>query len=142
MVAEPAPRMQASAGDAWKAGAVMFAGVIMIIAGVFEALAGIAAVVRRAFYVSAPHNLFRFDVLTWGWVHLVLGVLVALAGMSVLAGTSWGRVVGIVLAGASAIANFLFIPYYPIWTLLIIALDVFVIFALATYRSGPSAVDG
>ena len=62
--------------------------------------------------------------------------------MSVLAGTSWGRVVGIVLAGASAIANFLFIPYYPIWTLLIIALDVFVIFALATYRSGPAAVDG
>ena len=131
MVAGPAPHTQA---EPWRAGAVIFAGVVMIIAGVFEALAGISAIIRRAFYVSAPHNLFRFDVLTWGWIHLILGVVVALAGMSVLAGTSWGRAVGIVLAGFSAIANFLFIPYYPLWTILIVALDVFVIFALATYR--------
>lgn len=141
MVAPPQQTYRIPASDAWVTGTVIFAGVVMIMVGVFQALAGVAAIVRRAFYVSAPHNLFRFDVLTWGWVHLVLGALVALAGVAVLAGQAWGRVIGIILATCSAIANFLFIPYYPLWTILIIALDVFVIFALASYRGTPTVVD-
>ena len=68
-----------------------------------------------------------------GWIHLVLGIVVALAGVGLLAGRAWARGVGITLAVLSAIANFLFIPHHPVWALLVIALDVVVIWALATH---------
>jgi hypothetical protein len=77
--------------------------------------------------------MFQFDITTWGWIHLILGIVVALAGVGLLAGRSWARVVGITLAVLSAIANFMFIPHYPFWALLVIALDVFVIWALAAH---------
>ena len=85
------------------------------------------------FYVNTPNYLFKFDATRWGWIHLLVGLLVLLAGFAVLAGQTWGRVIGIVLAVFSAMANFAFIPYYPFWSLTIIALDVFVIWALATH---------
>jgi hypothetical protein len=84
------------------------------------------------FYVTTPNYLFQFDATSWGWIHLILGLVVAFAGAAVLAGRTWGRVVGITLAMLSALANFLFILYYPFWALLIIVLNIFVIWALAT----------
>ncbi|HSO56100.1 MAG TPA: hypothetical protein VL330_25905, partial [Actinomycetes bacterium] len=77
--------------------------------------------------------LFQFDATTWGWIHLVLGVIMAAAGWGLLSGKTWARAVAITLAVLSAIANFLFIPYYPFWSLLIITLDVFVIWAVAAH---------
>jgi hypothetical protein len=77
--------------------------------------------------------MFQFDVTTWGWIQLILGIVVALAGVGLLAGRTWARVVGITLAVLSAIANFMFIPHHPVWALLVIALDVFVIWALAAH---------
>jgi hypothetical protein len=100
---------------------------------VFHAIAGLVALVRDSFYVVAPNYVFEFDVTSWGWIHLIAGIVVVLAGFGVLSGQTWARVVGITLAVLSAIANFGFIPYYPVWSLLIIALDVFVIWALATH---------
>jgi hypothetical protein len=82
--------------------------------------------------------MFQFDVTTWGWIQLILGIVVALAGVGLLAGRTWARVVGITLAVLSAIANFLFIPHHPFWALLVIALDIFVIWALAA-TAGNSA---
>jgi hypothetical protein len=83
--------------------------------------------------VATRNYVFQFDATTWGWIHLILGVVVALAGFAVMAGRVWGRVVGITLAVLSAVANFLFIPYYPFWSLTVIALDIFVIWALAAH---------
>ena len=117
----------------WAVGFIVFAAVMMIMSGVFQALAGLIAIFENEFYVAARKYLFEFDVTSWGWIHLILGVIVALAGFSLLSGATWARVVGITLAVLSAIANFAFIPYYPIWSLLIIALDVFVIWALAVH---------
>jgi hypothetical protein len=117
----------------WAVGFIVFAAVMMIMSGVFQALAGLAAIFENEFYVTTRNYLFEFDVTAWGWIHLILGVIVALAGFSLLSGATWARVVGIALAVLSAIANFLFIPYYPFWSLLIIALDVFVIWALAVH---------
>jgi hypothetical protein len=102
-------------------------------AGCFQAFAGLVALFENEFYVATRNYLFELDATTWGWVHLILGVVVALAGLAVLAGRVWGRVVGITLAVLSAIANFLFIPYYPFWSLTVIALDIFVIWALAAH---------
>lgn len=124
----------AQSENPWAEGLVLFAGVIMITAGVYHALAGVAAIVRDEVYVSTPNYVFEFDLTAWGWIHLLLGLLVAVAGFSVMTGQAWARAVGITLVALSLIANFLFIPYYPIWSLVIIALDVAIIWALAGYR--------
>ena len=116
----------------WAVGLILFAGIIMIMAGTFQAFSGLVAILEDEFYVTTPNYLFQFDATSWGWIHLILGLVVAFAGAAVLAGRTWGRVVGITLALLSALANFLFIPYYPFWALLIIVLDIFVIWALAT----------
>ena len=117
----------------WAVGFIVFAAVMMMMTGVFQALAGLVAIFENEFYVATRNYLFQFDATSWGWIHLILGVIVALAGFALLSGATWARVVGITLAVLSAIANFLFIPYYPFWSLLIIALDVFVIWALAVH---------
>lgn len=124
-----APRGEATSG--WAIGFISFAAIMMILTGVFQALAGLVAIFENEFYVVTANYLFRFDATTWGWIHLLLGVVILAAGLGVLSGQTWARVVGITLAILSAMANFLFIPYYPFWSLLIIALDVLVIWALA-----------
>ena len=115
------------------AGLTVFAGVMMIMAGGFQALEGLVAIFENEFYAATRNYILKFDVTTWGWIHLLLGLLVLFAGFAVLSGKTWGRVIGIVLASVSALANFAFIPYYPVWSLVIIALDVFVIWALAAH---------
>jgi hypothetical protein len=114
-------------------GFTVFAAVMMIMVGVWQALAGLIAIFENEFYVATRNYLFELDATTWGWIHLLLGVIVAFAGWGLLSGQTWARVVGITLAALSATANFLFIPYYPFWSLLIIAVDVFVIWALAAH---------
>ena len=115
-------------------GFAMFAGVLMMIAGLWSVLAGIAAILNDDVFVATPEYVYSFDITGWGWIHLVLGVLVALAGIGVVQRAAWGIVVGIALASLSALVNFAFIPYYPVWSILIIALNVAIIWALATYR--------
>ena len=127
---EPTPR---TAPSGWVVGMALFAAVVMIVAGIFEALQGLAALFRNEVYVVGPRYIYSFDVTTWGWIHLLLGILVAVAGFAVISGRLWGRSVGIILAVLSMIANFLFVPYYPVWSVLIIALDAFVIWALCLY---------
>ncbi|MGI5185635.1 DUF7144 family membrane protein [Dactylosporangium sp. CA-152071] len=122
----------------WAGGFTVFAGIMMIIGGLFHLATGLAAIIENKFFVVTADYLYTFDVTGWGWIHLVVGVVVLLAGCAVFTGRLWARVVGIVLAGLSAIANFMFLPYYPLWSLLIIALDVFIIWALAVQgRSVP-----
>jgi hypothetical protein len=123
----------------WATGLALFAGTLMIIGGVFQALSGLVALFRNQIYVVGLNYLFTFNVTTWGWIHLIVGILVAVAGGAVLSGQMWGRVIGIGLVTLSMLANFLFIPYYPLWSLLIIALDVFVIWALCSYDRDAAA---
>jgi tetrahydromethanopterin S-methyltransferase subunit F len=117
----------------WAVGFTVFAAVMMIMAGVWQALAGLIAIFENEFYVPTRNYLFEFDVTAWGWIHLIIGVLVAFAGWGLLSGQTWARVVGITLAVLSAISNFLFIPYYPFWSILIIAVDILVIWALVAH---------
>ena len=113
-------------------GFILFAAIMMIMAGVFQAISGLVGIFQNEFYVATRNYLFQFDATTWGWIHLVVGLIVAFAGWGLLSGRTWARVVGITVAVLSAISNFLFIPYYPFWSLLIITLDIFVIWAVAT----------
>lgn len=118
----------------WAGGLTVFAAILLLVAGLWQALAGIAALVNDTVYVITAAYTYAVDLTGWGWTHLVLGILLGATGVAVLQGQTWGRVVGIVLACLSLLANFLFIPYYPIWSLLIIVLDVAVIWALAVQR--------
>lgn len=118
----------------WAVGLTVFAGALMVIAGVWHALVGIAALFNDELYVSTPRYIYAFDLTAWGWTYLLLGILVAAAGIAVFSGQVWARAVGVVLAGLSLVANFVFIPHYPIWSLLVIALDIAVIWALVGFR--------
>jgi hypothetical protein len=126
-----AGRAQGTSGRA--VGFILFAAILMIMAGAFQAITGLVALFKGEFSVATRNYLLQFDTTTWGWTHLLVGLVVLLAGFAILSGRTWGRVVGIILAVLSAIANFAFIPYYPFWSLTIIALDIFVIWALATH---------
>jgi hypothetical protein len=119
-------------------GFILFAAVMMIMVGVFQALQGLIAIFENEFYVATRNYTFQFDATTWGWIHLLLGLLVAFAGYGLLSGQTWARVVAITLAVLSAIANFLWLPYYPFWSMLIIAVNIFVIWAVVAHgREAP-----
>ncbi len=121
-----------TSSDGWT-GWVVFASFMMILSGFFQAIVGLTAVVKDEFFVVAPQALITFDVTTWGWVHLLLSILVIFAGLAVLDGKVWGRTVGVLLALGSAIANLAFVPYYPVWSILVIVVDIVVIYALTVH---------
>jgi hypothetical protein len=117
----------------WTVGFAVFAGVILMMAGVFHALTGLAAIIDDQYFVVGPNYAYELDATAWGWLHLVFGVILVFAGYGIFNGATWARIVGITLAAISAVGNFFFIPYQPIWAILIIALDILVIAALAAY---------
>jgi hypothetical protein len=126
-----ARRGEESSGGA--VGLILFAAIMMIMAGCFQAVDGLVALVNDTFYVTTRNYLFQFDATTWGWIHLLVGLIVAVAGWGLLSGRTWARVVGITVALVSAVANFLWLPYYPFWALTVITLDIFVIWAIAAH---------
>lgn len=121
-----------STSRAWAMGGATFAGCMMIMVGVWQVLVGIAAIARNEFFVAANGYLYSFDVTAWGWIHLGVGALALIAGFFIFTGATWARAVGIALAVLSATVQFLWLPYQPLWSMLLIAVDVFVIWALAS----------
>ena len=121
------------ATSGWAVGLIVFAAIMLMMAGTFQFLAGLVAVFENEFYVTTRNYVFQLDATTWGWIHLLLGIVLGIAGWGLLSGRTWGRVVAITVAAISALANFLFLPYYPFWALTIITLDVLVIWAVATH---------
>ncbi|WP_229070295.1 hypothetical protein [Actinoplanes sp. DH11] len=115
-------------------GMVVFAGVMLMMMGGFQVIEGIVAVFRDDYYVATSSGLvLTWDYTAWGWTHMLLGTVAVLTGIGVLLGQTWARVVGIIVAVLSALANLLFLPAYPIWATIVIALDVLVIYALSMH---------
>jgi hypothetical protein len=110
----------------------VFAATMMVMIGIFEAIIGIVGIVQNQFYVATNNYLFDLDTTAWGWIHLALGVLLVLVGIALFGGASWAAMTAIALATLSAINNFFFLPHYPIWAIIVIAANVFVIWSLAT----------
>ncbi|MGZ8698082.1 MAG: DUF7144 family membrane protein [Gaiellaceae bacterium] len=129
-----------NAVSGWAYGFAAFAGAVMLLVGIFQAFAGLAAIFEDEFFVVGANYVYDLDVTTWGWIHLILGAIVAFAGIAIYTGAVWARSIGVLLAVLSAIANFFFIPYYPVWSVLIIALNVAVIWALVQF--GPEEARG
>jgi hypothetical protein len=113
---------------------VIFGGVMLILLGIFHVMQGLVALVHDDFYLVTKNGLLlNFDFTSWGWIHLVLGVLIGLVGVGLLTGNTAARVAGVVLAVLSAVVNLLFIAAYPAWSVMVIALDVIVIYSIVVH---------
>jgi hypothetical protein len=117
-------------GGAWAYGIVTFAGVMLVTVAALQILEGIAAVAKDEVFVTGVQYAYKLDVTSWGWIHIVLGAIGVATGIGLLAGQTWARITGIALAVVGALANFAFLPYYPLWTLVVITFYVLVIWAL------------
>lgn len=114
-------------------GWIYFGAFLMFIAGIFQSIAGLAALFKDEVYIVSQNSLLALDYTQWGWVHLTLGVVLILSTVSMVNGNMWGRFVGVLLATLSAIANFAFVSAYPLWSIMIITMDVLIIYALMVH---------
>ena len=111
-------------------GGTLLAGTLLVLAGLWGFFVGITGVLKGAFYTVVPTYTFNYSIHSWGWTHLIIGVVAFAVGVSLLLGMAWARYVGVAIAVIDAIANFMFIPYYPLWSIIVIAIDLFIIWAL------------
>ena len=114
----------------WAVGGIGFAACMLLLIGAFQIVDGLAAIIDDQFFVVSNHYAFDLDVTAWGWIHLILGILLVLTGFALFARRTWAGVAALCLALLSAFVNFFFIPYYPLWSILVIALDAWVIWSL------------
>jgi len=116
-------------------GISFFAGLLLIIAGFFQTLEALSAIVHDQYLVVAPRYIYTFDLTAWGWIHLLIGLALVAIGICLLIGQGWALMAGIVIAAISAVVNFTWLPYSPFWAILLIAVDLLIIWALASARS-------
>ncbi|MFI6865321.1 hypothetical protein [Nocardia sp. NPDC050406] len=117
------------------AGTSIAAAVLLLVVGVLSILEGISALAEDDLLIVGVNDyVYKLNTTGWGWIHIVLGIIVVVSAIGLMMGTTWGRAAAIVFAALSLIANFLWLPYYPIWSIVIIALDAFVIWAVATWK--------
>ncbi|WP_234018818.1 MULTISPECIES: hypothetical protein [unclassified Streptomyces] len=122
---------------------MMFAGVLMLVSGVLGILNGIAGIAKDDVYGRVGDYVYSFNLTTWGWIHLILGVVVAIVGWGLLKGADWARGAGIALAALYIVEYFMFLPYAPVWSVISIGIGVFVIWSLATAsQSAPGGAVG
>lgn len=117
----------------WAVGFVLFGSMLMMLMGGLHIIEGLTAVINDKFYLVLPNYSLSFDVTTWGWIHFVGGIIVVLAGIGLLMGSQLARIVTLILAGISLLWNFYSIPYYPVWSIIMIALAIGVIWAIAAH---------
>jgi len=110
-----------------------FAAFMLMMMGIFQGLAGIAAIVNDDRFVVTEDYVVKLDVTQWGWIHLIIGILVFLAGLGIFSGNVLARTVGVLVALGSAVANFVWLPVQPVWSSIMIAVAVSVIWALTAH---------
>ncbi|MCH0563154.1 MULTISPECIES: hypothetical protein [unclassified Streptomyces] len=127
-------RSTSTGNSPWVTGGATFAGVLLFVNGVLGVLQGVAAIAKDDVYARIGDYVYKINLTGWGWILLVLGVIAAFAGWGVLVGAGWARAVGIALASLNLITQFMFLPYSPVWSVIMMAINIFVIWALAVYR--------
>ena len=128
------------APSGWAIGWTTFAGVMMILGGGWWIMSGLVAIVDDDFFVETRNFVFQFDASTWGWIHLLVGILVLCAGFALFSGAVWARTVGVIIAMLAALAAFAWLPWYPIWAIIFIAVSFAVIWALTAHGEDITAV--
>jgi hypothetical protein len=115
------------------AGWIAFAGIIMIIAGAFQMFSGLVALVDDEFYVTTPEYVLQLDTTAWGWIHMLIGLVLVASGIGVYSGNVLARTVGVFVAAASMLSVFLWLPWYPFWGFVVLFVDISVIWALTVH---------
>ncbi|MFI1970592.1 DUF7144 family membrane protein [Streptomyces cinnamoneus] len=115
-------------------GLTIFAAVMMLVVGFLDFFRGISAIVHDHVYLATPNYVFKFNLTSWGWIHLLLGILAIMVGVGLFKISLWARILGVAIAALTLIANFLSIPYYPLWSIVLIALCAFVIWGLCVVQ--------
>lgn len=115
-------------------GWIVFAAVFMITIGALNAIQGLAALFRDdAYWVTLGGAVVAFDITTWGWIHLIFGILLVIVGVLLMQGSTFARVLGIALVALNLIAQFSWSTLYPFWALIVIAIDIAIIYALVVH---------
>lgn len=114
-------------------GWVYFAAFMMTVMGVFQILIGLTALLNDRFYAAANGHLVVFDFTHWGWVHLLFGIVVLMAGTSLFSGHTWARVVAMILATLNLLLQFAFVSAYPVWSIIVMVVDIIIIYALTVH---------
>ncbi|MER7057833.1 MULTISPECIES: hypothetical protein [unclassified Streptomyces] len=137
----PWPPRSADRTSGWVTGGVVFAGVLLLLNGALAVLQGIAAIAEDDVYARVGSYVYELSLTGWGIIHVILGVLVLVTGYGLLKDMAWARFAGILLASLSLISQFLFLPYAPVWAVIMMAIDVFVIWALASRQDQADQAD-
>lgn len=119
--------------SSWAVGWAGFAGMMLIIIGIMDFIQGLVALFNDEFYVIGQEWVFEFDITAWGWIHLILGVVLVASGVGIFSGNVAARTVGVIVAGLATIANFAWLPYFPVWSIIVIAISISVIWALTAH---------
>ena len=119
--------------SSWGVGWAGFAGIMLILMGMFDIMQGLVALVDDDFHVVTSEWVFEFDVTVWGWIHLILGVVLVAAGIGIFYGNVLSRTIGVIVAAFGVLANFAWLPYYPIWSIVVIVIGVAIIWALTVH---------
>jgi len=117
----------------WAVGWTAFAGVMMVLLGFWWMIAGLVAIVDDDFYVVTQDYIFQFSTSTWGWIHLIVGGVVLVSGFGLFSGNVWARTVGVIIAVLSGLIAFAWLPWYPVWAVIFIAVSVAVIWSLTAH---------
>ncbi|MFI8826158.1 hypothetical protein [Streptomyces sp. NPDC053431] len=129
------PRGTHTARYAWAEGLTAFAAVMLALAGLLGIFRGIMAIAEDEVFLATPKYVFQWDLTGWGWIHLALGVVAVLISVGLFQAATWARIAGVGIAGLVIIANFLSLPYYPVWSVIMITMSGFVIWALCVNRN-------
>ena len=117
----------------WAIGWTAFAGIMMVLMGGWWMITGLVAIVNDEFFVATEDYIFKFDATTWGWIHLLLGIVILASGFGLFTANVWARTVGVIIAAFAALAGFAWMPWYPIWGIIFIAVSVAIIWALTAH---------
>jgi hypothetical protein len=123
-----------TAKQGWASGLTAFAAVMLFLVGLLDIFRGIMAIAEDDIFVTTRNYAFQFDLTGWGWIHLALGVVAVLVSIGLLRTSTWARVLGVAIAGLVIVANFLSLPYYPVWSVVMIAISGFIIWALCVVQ--------
>ena len=118
-------------------GPSLFAGSVLMLSGPLSILMGASGIADDTLFAASQYS-YRFDLTAWGWIHLVVGVALVIAGLGIVTNKSWGRGAGAAAAGVSLITQFMFVPYYPVWAIPVMTLDLLIIFALTRFHGGTN----
>ena len=125
---------------AWAEGLTVFAAALLITVGIFQALQGLAAIINDQRFVVTGEYIYKFDTTTWGWIHLILGLVAIGLGIALIMGQTWSLIVALVVVILQAVAQFMWLPYYPVWAIVIIVLDIAILWALVVQLGRPKQV--